>query len=163
MCSSTFGPGWVLNSSGIINTNRAKMIHILMICHVCLWKLSDMEILETHLICRKGALPCFSQRFWTMGGLSCRNFFCTFVLPLFFENSNIWLLYQKKHFRKVSYWKLTVLTISWWLYYPIHLKLIIKNFYVYFRFKVSGTDMLRMTEITPKELCWSSCREIHLS
>lgn len=77
-----------------INTTRAKILYIYIykwyVMNVCLWKLNYTEILETHLICRTGTLPCFSRRFRTMGGLRCWSFFsCTFSLLLFFENSNL--------------------------------------------------------------------------
>ena len=71
--------------------------YILVIClSVCLWKLNYIEILETHLIGRKDALLGF--RGLDYGRLKLqRLLYCTLVLPLFFEGSDVYVVYQKKY------------------------------------------------------------------
>ena len=71
--------------------------YILMIClSVCLWKFNYIEILETHLIGRKDAL--IGSRGLDYGRLKLqRLLYCTLVLPLFFEGSDVYVVYQKKY------------------------------------------------------------------
>lgn len=86
MYSSTFGLGWVLNSSGIIDATRVNMLYTLMVVLGHLSLKAQMDGIEF-----VGKRLCFAHiRLRTVGGLSCRCcFYCALVLRLFFEGSDL--------------------------------------------------------------------------